>query len=410
MNFKRLGSFLLSVLLLATLITPKAIASNDELERAKQDKKNIAEEKAALQSQVDRKKASIDEVISEMQRLDDAIAGINTVIEELDIKIEEKNQDIEEVKQELVKAQQELEEMEEDLNSRVRVMYMYGNDGYLELLFSSEDFSDFISRADKMAAIMKADKKSVRNIEDKRNEIEVKKDEIEEALAEIEESKEKQVEAKDEQEAKKTEQEAVRAANQQEIDTFMAEIEEKDAAEAEADAKVQQIVAEQQAELERIRQEKQAAAQQGEPDPHPEVELPSETSPTGYLWPVPGVYYITSPFGPRSDVSHFGGSSYHNGIDIGASTGTPCVAIADGVVTEAAYTGGYGNLVIIDFGGGVSGYYGHLNGYAVSAGERVSAGQTVGYVGSTGISSGPHLHFGMLINGGWQNPMNYLPY
>ncbi len=410
MNFKRLGSFLLSVLLMATLITPHALASNDELERAKQDKKNIAEERAVLQSQVDRKKVSIDEVISEMERLDETIAGINTVIKELDYKIEDKNREIQEVKKELATAEQELEEMEKDLNSRVRVMYMYGNDGYLELLFSSEDFSDFISRADKMGAIMKADKKSVRDIEDKRNEIEDKKEEVEDALADIEASKEQQVKAKDEQEVQKAEQEAIRAANQQEIDNFMKEIEAKDAAEAQADAKVQQIVAEQEAEMERIRQEKEEAARQGAPDPHPEVELPSETSPSGYVWPVPGVYYITSPFGPRSDVSYFGGSSYHNGIDIGAATGTPCVAIADGVVTEASYAGGYGNLIVIDFGGGVSGYYGHLSGYAVSAGERVSAGQTVGYVGSTGISSGPHLHFGMLINGGWQNPMNYLPY
>jgi murein DD-endopeptidase MepM/ murein hydrolase activator NlpD len=124
-------------------------------------------------------------------------------------------------------------------------------------------------------------------------------------------------------------------------------------------------------------------------------------SSVGMIWPVNGI--ITSPFGPRA-------GGFHPGLDIGVPEGTPIAAAASGVVTFAGWNdGGYGNFVIIDNGGGISTAYAHQSQIAVSSGESVSQGETIGYVGTTGNSTGPHLHFEVRVNGTAVNPLNYLP-
>ena len=120
---------------------------------------------------------------------------------------------------------------------------------------------------------------------------------------------------------------------------------------------------------------------------------------SGLIWPVSGP--ITSPFGMRW-------GSLHPGIDIGAGMGTPIQAAASGRVIVAAYSGGYGNLVVIDHGNGLATAYAHQSQLAVSVGEQVAQGQVIGYVGSTGFSTGPHLHFEVRVNGSPVDPMGYL--
>ncbi len=123
-------------------------------------------------------------------------------------------------------------------------------------------------------------------------------------------------------------------------------------------------------------------------------------------WPLQGP--LNSGFGYRQDP--FGqGTRMHTGIDIGAASGTPIQAAASGTVNSAGWNGGYGNCVIIDHGDGLATLYGHQSRIAVSAGQKVNQGDVIGYVGSTGNSTGPHLHFETRVNGEPQNPMNYLP-
>ena len=125
----------------------------------------------------------------------------------------------------------------------------------------------------------------------------------------------------------------------------------------------------------------------------------SPPSSSGLIWPVSGP--ITSPFGMRW-------GSLHPGIDIGVGMGTPIHAAASGRVISASYSGGYGNLVVIDHGNGLATAYAHQSSMAVSAGQQVSQGQVIGYVGSTGFSTGPHLHFEVRVNGSPVDPMGYL--
>jgi murein DD-endopeptidase MepM/ murein hydrolase activator NlpD len=122
-------------------------------------------------------------------------------------------------------------------------------------------------------------------------------------------------------------------------------------------------------------------------------------SSSGFIWPVSGS--VVSPFGMRW-------GRMHEGIDIAAGTGTPVVAAAAGTVISTGYMGGYGNLVVVDHGGGLSTAYAHLSGYAVGSGQSVSQGQVVGYVGCTGHCYGPHLHFEVRVNGAAVDPLGYL--
>ena len=125
----------------------------------------------------------------------------------------------------------------------------------------------------------------------------------------------------------------------------------------------------------------------------------SHTTPS--IWPTQG--YVSSPYGLR-----FGGTEFHQGIDIAAEMGTPIVAAADGVVTAAGWNGGYGNMVDIDHGSGVVTRYGHASAVAVTVGQQVRRGQVIAYVGSTGRSTGPHLHYEVRVGGQPVNPAAYL--
>ena len=130
-------------------------------------------------------------------------------------------------------------------------------------------------------------------------------------------------------------------------------------------------------------------------------------SQTGFTWPVPASHKITSYFGYRGQPTS-GASTYHQGIDIGASTGTGIVAANSGTVVTAAYSTSAGNYIMISHGNGIYTVYMHCSQLLVSKGQSVSKGEKIALVGSTGISTGPHLHFGVSVNGTYVDPLNYV--
>ena len=136
--------------------------------------------------------------------------------------------------------------------------------------------------------------------------------------------------------------------------------------------------------------------------------VPSDWRPAekSLKWPVPGVYVITSGFGPRIDPVE-GIDGFHTGLDIGAPQGTPVVAAAPGIVAHAGRAGNYGLAVFLQHEGGMETIYAHLSGIAVKRGQLVQAGEVIGYVGSTGKSTGPHLHFEVRVHHQPVNPVDY---
>ena len=203
-----------------------------------------------------------------------------------------------------------------------------------------------------------------------------------------------------EQEKASVEQEkASVAALMKQRETELAGIEGNiDSAQSDADYYAAEIQAQEEiiAEIRRIEAEKAAAGKQ---DNHYTGGV--------FTWPCPSSHKITSGFGYR-DKPTAGATSYHQGYDIGASAGAAIVAAADGVVTSTGYSSVLGNYVILSHGGGLFTIYEHCSAVLVSRGQSVSRGSTIAKVGSTGVSTGPHLHFGVQLNGKYVDPGNYL--
>ena len=358
------------------------------LEKAKQTINELKESKGDVQTKVNDLNAQLMNISSRITALENQLAQKNQEL------TEKKNQ-IEETKDQLEDAKKQEEQQYADMKVRIQFMYENAQESYFEALFSSESFSDFLNSAEYIMQIQEYDRKKLGEYQETVAYIDGVEKQLEEDYATLEEMK-KEVE----QEKASVEQEKASVATlMKQRETELAGIEGNiDSAQNDADYYAAEIQAQEEiiAEIKRIEAEKAAAGKQDNPY-------------TGgvFTWPCPSSTRVTSDYGTR--VSPMGGaSSNHKGIDIGASGGAAIVAAADGTVTTAAYSSAAGNYVMIDHGGGLYTVYMHASALLVSPGQTVSAGQTIAQVGSTGISTGNHLHFGVSLNGSYVSPWSYL--
>jgi murein DD-endopeptidase MepM/ murein hydrolase activator NlpD len=315
-----------------------------------------------------------------LEALKKETVGIQAQIDAKNAELAKTMNRLNEAQAELDNARRKSEAQYEAYKERFRVMCEEGSTSYIAMIFSSDSFMDFINNIEIAKEISDYDKK----IYDEMKESERK---ISEIKAEIEAVKEKQVEEK-----------AVLDGQKNRLASKQNELEKaKKALQSDA-AAAQRIIDEE--------YRKQAALK---------AQMSGQLSKSGdgtkfsgmFVWPTPSCTYITSHFAPQRVNPVTGKLRPHTGTDIGAQYGAQIVAAASGTVKFAGWNGGYGNCAIIDHGGGVSTLYAHMSSISVSAGQTVSAGGAVGRVGSTGNSTGPHLHFEILINGSAVNPMQY---
>ncbi len=358
------------------------------LEKAKQTINELKESKGDVQAKVNDLNAQLMNISSRITALENQLAQKNQ-------ELTEKKDQIEETKDQLEDAKKQEEQQYADMKVRIQFMYENAQESYFEALFSSESFSDFLNSAEYIMQIQEYDRKKLGEYQETVAYIDGVEKQLEEDYATLEEMK-KEVE----QEKVSVEQEKASVATlMKQRETELAGIEGNiDSAQNDADYYAAEIQAQEEiiAEIKRIEAEKAAAGKQDNPY-------------TGgvFTWPCPSSTRVTSDYGTR--VSPMGGaSSNHKGIDIGASGGAAIVAAADGTVTTAAYSSAAGNYVMIDHGGGLYTVYMHASALLVSPGQTVSAGQTIAQVGSTGISTGNHLHFGVSLNGSYVSPWSYL--
>ena len=314
---------------------------------------------------------------------------------------------------------------------------MEENGGYniLAMVLQSDNFSDLLTAFDDMGEIMASDKTLQKQYMEAREETEEVKAQYEAEKAEFEanqaelreEQKEinSQIEEADktlkelEQEIEKAvkEYEAAEAAEQAAAATIASMIAQFNAQKAAEQAQAKADAEQAASQVEEMNRANQEAVDAGQEPPYSQDQInqAQEAANTGgasggdsgFMWPVPCSTRVTSRFGTRTD-PFTGQTSVHNGIDIDGfgNDGAPVVAAASGTVVTASYDGAYGNYIIINHGG-TSTVYAHMSGLAVSAGEYVSQGQTIGYLGDTGRATGTHLHFEVYVGDSRVDPASY---
>jgi murein DD-endopeptidase MepM/ murein hydrolase activator NlpD len=302
------------------------------------------------------------------------------------------NEDIATKQTQIAKLQADYDSRVAALNARVDSSYRSGDWAWLEILLSSENLADFIQRTEYVNMIISDDEQAATDLDGTRVDLETVTAELDRSLQTLQ-SKRAEV-----------------AAQEQGLKTLQSSQDSKKSAEQAAQAQKAAMLAETKRNVARLRA--LALAEEQESARIANLLKNSGSHGSGkyagtFTWPAPGHTRITSPFGYRMHpILHV--RKLHTGIDIGASSGSRIVAAGSGTVIFASYNGGYGNFTMIDHGDGLVTCYAHQKQIVVHKGQHVSAGTTIGYVGSTGLSTGPHLHFEVRVNGTPKNPMLYL--
>lgn len=380
MPSKRLLIFGL-VLLLTVSVLGTALA--DEIEQKQRELQGIQQQMQAQQNKAAQAQQQVDSVSEQLRTiqgdLDTAAGEYNTILS----KLEATEQQITANTALLAKVEKNLAERSQILNKRMRDIYKNGQVNYLDVLFGANDFSDFTTRADLLKRVVNQDLTLVAQVKAERELVVEKRAELERDKASITELKAQAAAKKALIETRKNEREKVLDAAVSERDTAEQAYKEL----METSSQIEQM----------IRRIQSAGSS-------------NAAGPAGgsgaLMWPTSGP--ITSPFGWRTHPI-FGTSRFHSGIDIGADYGDQVVAADSGIVVSSGWLGGYGKAVIIDHGGGISTLYAHNSELLVEEGARVQKGQLISYVGSTGYSTGPHLHFEVREDGSPVSPMGYLP-
>ena len=363
---------LLLLLPMVTMILGGAGAvTQSEIDALKAEQAASQARQDELEEQLADAEADQAEAQQRRQLLQAQLDAINNEIENIDKQIAYYDQEIAQKEEEQAEAEANEEAQYELFCQRVRAMEEEGTVSYWSILFNSESFSELLDRLADIDAVMDYDNQVM-------DELIAIREEIIALRTQLETSRAEEQAARDQQAAKQAEQQAKVAEAQKLLDQINADVAEVNRqldAESEAAAEIQAEIAQKQKQLEEQRRQNN-------------ITIDSETS---YLWPLPGYYRLSSLFGYR--IHPITGEAHsHTGIDIPAPGNTPILACKSGQVVTSAYHYSYGNYVVIDHGNGNSTLYAHMSSRAVSEGDMVTQGQTIGYVGTTGSSTGNHLH------------------
>ena len=386
---KRIGTLLLAFCMVAVIVseqaTPTRAATQADIDKLKEQAEEIAASKKELQKEIDRLKAEAKDATAQKEALDRRNDAIRSELKNAEDQIAKYEELILQTKAELEEAKAEEEAQKELFNSRVRAMEENGTVSYLAVLFNASDFSDLLSTLDDVGEIMEADQRIFDEMRRVRKAIEEKKVLLEESLTAAEEQKAVLEEKKAELQKELDEAAALVAEISKDKEGYLAllKAEEKEAASISA----------------QIKKIEQELANQG--------KLPAATR-GGYIWPVTTSKRISSPYGPRNNPVT-GRYQIHKGVDISRVYYTSKVLAAKaGTVIVSQKGSSYGHYVVVSHGTGNTTLYAHLSERHVKVGDVVAQGDVLGITGSTGNSTGPHLHFEITEGGNRIDPLTYL--
>lgn len=383
---KTVVSFVVTLSLVLTCFSANLLSAGAASYR---EKINELESK---QAKVKEQISSLKSDISDQEKLKDALQDeIDTVQAQIDVyngQLTEVENRLSEIEAQKEQKQNDLENTKQTFMTRLRAMYVSGDNSMLNVLLSANDFGDFLYRDQLLSSVtdhdnaimeqLKADIKAVEELETQANE---EKQEIQSIKSEVDAKRAELGDRMKEMNAVISELEGQKSGLEDQLDEYAAAIDE-------FEAKIQA----------------EAAKNNSSASQSPSYSGGAKPNAGGWVWPCPGFYYISSYVGPRWGRTH-------NGLDIagGSIYGKPIVAARAGTVIDAGWnSGGYGNYVMINHGDGFITIYGHMSSVAASNGQSVSAGQVIGYVGNSGRSTGPHLHFEVRLNGSVEDPLDYV--
>lgn len=400
-------------------------ASSSEIQKQinelKKEKEEIAEKINEVQAQFEENEDEIQNIIARKNVIDQEIQLITTQISNITEQISAYNILIADKQEELDKAEEHYVQLSEANKIRVRTMEEEGEVSYWEVLFKANSFSDLLDRLNIVEEIAASDKRRIQELSDAKDAVGTAQDVLTEEKSGLETTKSELDQAEQELDEKQAEAIALLQELLEKTDDLEALKQEFE----EQDAKFLEEIAKKEVEYDEAKQREWEAymATYVPPTTAPPVDNSggsSSGSSSGSSggggsvssgsggWVVPCSYTsITSPFGYRTAPTS-GASTYHQGVDLDTGTGWPVVATRAGIVTVAGWGSAAGNYVQIDHQDGFRSIYMHLSSIGVSTGQIVSAGQYIGATGSTGVSTGDHLHFGISLNGVYVNPCNYV--
>ena len=369
-------------LLPETVVVPASAVTQAEIDAMREEADDLKSQQKEIQAKLDALEADQANAMERKTLLEQQINATRAEINTIAAQIAKYDELIAQKQEELSQAEAEEQAQYELFCERVRYMEEQGEVSYWSILFSSKDFADLLDNAMMVEEIMDYDNQVM-------DQLIALREQIEEDKAELETARQEQQDAKAEQEAAQ----ANLQAQESEVDALLSQISNQ---EDELEAREAQLrAASDAATAEIAAAERELAAQI--------ANVPSES---GFLWPLPGRYNLSSLFGSRKHPIT-GKANNHTGIDIPASSGTSILAAKSGVVTTSTYNNSYGNYVVVSHSDGTSTLYAHMVRRNCSKGDTVSQGQVIGYVGTTGSSTGNHLHFEVRVNGSRVDPINY---
>ncbi len=418
-SIKRIFTFLLAMLIIFSLNTVSCFAITAE------EKAELQEEKDKIQAEIDANNEKIEKLEAQAAEYDDdvsalqdkiqvlqdqidlyndEIATIDSDINKIEVQIDDINSEIKKLEKKVENLNKQIAELEKEqeriielLGKRIRASYMSGPNTSLEYLLTADEFEfqSYLERAEFLQRVAEQDDQNVKDLEsaiiahddaiteleDVKVRHESKIEELDEVKAEYESKKEKKVAAK---------AEVVKAQDEYDADL----------------AKVKEIVSGFTNKSDKLKEANdkrdKAMMELDEKMAEKNLYYGSGVVDGDMIWPLPGEdVYISSSFKWRW-------GRMHNGVDTcrwSGTEGADVIAVKDGTIEYAGWNGGYGNLIIVNHGEGVLTYYAHLSGYNCSVGQKVKQGYVIGYAGNTGYSFGAHLHFGVMINGTWVDPV-----
>lgn len=395
-------ALLLSILL--SLILPAAAARSssdiaseiDDLNSQADDYANQADE---LHQQASAKQQEALDAVNKKIVIDQAVATLDQEISDIQAEIRQLNLDIAAKQAELDDAEDAEAEMTQRYKTRLRAMEENGEESYWSVIFHSSSLSDLLDRLAMIADVNEADRQMQQQLADARALVEQERQNLEQVRADRS-AKQSQLAEKQEELA------ALREQTDQLILDLVSDNElllaaEDAAAELEAQLRDEALalMADYKA---AVRRENAAASQSASSS-----ASSGTASASGFLYPLPSGAYVSCPYGYRIHPIR-GDYTFHYGVDLAIGAGTPIYAAKSGTVVQSTMASVNGNYVTIQHSDGTSTLYAHMSSRAVSAGDYVAQGSVIGYVGTTGLSTGPHLHFEIYVNGSTVNPMEYV--